>query len=158
MIRLPALLLALLAMIAGAAPCAAQTDPRTGRPLGPQRRFEGVYVTNFEIGYVYECEAALGACDDWQKIESRWLVGGTPDVERQLKDCAARWNGSRDRWALYAIAFMGRETLDRRPKSFLHGTERYVLVDRIAAFEMIGTDETIDWALPRYRRRPVMAC
>src|SRR5687767_2936108 len=96
MIRLPALLLVLLAMIAGAAPCAVQTDPGTGRPLGPEHRFEGVYVTNFEIGYVYECEAALGACDDWQKIESRWLVGGTPDVERQLMDCAARWNGSRD--------------------------------------------------------------
>ena len=156
--RLAGLILALLATIATFAPCGAQIDPTAGRSLGPERRFEGVYVTNFEIGYFFECQVAIGGCDDWDRQEARWLVGRTWEKERKLMACAAAWNGSRDRWALYAIAFVGRETLDRRKVKSMHGTERHVFLDSIAAFEMVGTDETIDWALPRYRRSPNMAC
>jgi hypothetical protein len=67
-------------------------------------------------------------------------------------------NGSIERWALFAIRFHGRETLDRRPKRFLHDTERYVVVDETPALELIGTGETVESALPRYRRLPAVRC
>ena len=117
-----------------------------------------LYVTSFEIGYFIECDPASGGCGDWLRQERRWLTGSSPADEQRLMDCIARWNGSRDRWALFAIAFRGRETLDRQPKRSSHDTERRVLLGEIEALEMIGTDETGAWTLPRYRRRPQMRC
>jgi hypothetical protein len=128
------------------------------RPLSAVHEFEGVYVTNFEIGYFVACDPATGGCDNWSKQELRWLVGEDWAREKMLMACVARWNGSRDRWALYAIRFQGQETLDRQPKQVLNDTERPVFFDRIEALELIGTDDTWEYELPRYRRKPRMGC
>lgn len=151
------MLLSLLAMISPL-PLSGQPAARPDRPLSAPREFLGVYVTNFEIGYFVECDPADGSCADWAHQEFRWLTGVSREDEQRLMGCIAQWNGSRDRWALYAVAFRGRETLDRRPRSFMHDTERRVVFDQILALEMIGTDETVGWLLPRYRRRPQMGC
>lgn len=92
------------------------------------------------------------------KQEPRWLVGNTPTVEARLIRCIARWNGSRDQWALYAITFNGRETLDRKPKQFLNDTEQRVVLDDLTTLELIGTDRTLEWTLPRYGHHPRMGC
>lgn len=34
------------------------------RPMGPERRYEGVYVTNFEIGFFVACNPPSGDCVD----------------------------------------------------------------------------------------------
>jgi hypothetical protein len=150
-------LLAGLALAAQSLPLAAEPGIAADRLLSPPRDFTGVYVTNFEIGYFVECDPA-GDCADWVQQEMRWLTGSTAQRESALMECIARWNGSRDRWALYAIFFRGRETLDRRPKRFMHDTERRVLLDDIIALELIGTDQTVGLLLPQYRREPRMAC
>lgn len=133
-------------------------SPPGARQLGPVRPFRGVYVTNFEIGYFIECDPARGECDNWVHREFLWLHGADGHPAMTLMACIARWNGSRDRWALYAIDFEGQESLDRQPKRFLHDTERWVYLHRLATLEMIGTDETVDRELPRYRRLPAMRC
>lgn len=138
-------------------PSAAQPPIPADRPMSAPRDFLGVYVTNFEIGYFVECDPN-GGCIDWVHREPRWLTGSSRDREVRLMDCIARWNGSRDRWALYAISFRGRETLDRRQRTLMHDTERRVLLDDLTALELIGTDATVDWLLPRYRRTPAMRC
>lgn len=151
--------LLLMLFLASQSICAlAQPGPAPDRPLSAMREFVGVYVTNFEIGYFVECDPEAGGCVEWLHQEPRWLTGSSGDREAHLMRCIARWNGSRDRWALYAIAFRGRETLDRQPKRFLHDTERRVLLEDLVALEMIGTDDTVGMLLPRYRRRPRMGC
>lgn len=151
-------LLAAIAFAVQSLPLVAQPGGASDRPLGPMRAFTGVYVTNFEIGYFVECDAPGGGCVDWVHQELRWLTGSSSQRESALMDCIARWNGSRDRWALYAISFRGRETLDRQPKQFLHDTEQRVLLDDLVALELIGTSETVDALLPRYTRQPDMSC
>ena len=151
-------LLLTVALAAQSLPLAAQPSIATERPLSRTRVFTGVYVTNFEIGYFVECDPGGGGCADWVQQESRWLNGSSREQDVRLSECIARWNGSSDRWALYAIEFRGRETLDRQPKRFLHDTERRVLLDDLVALELIGTDHTADWLLPRYGRRPTMTC
>ena len=152
-------LLSMIALAAQPLPAQLMAQPTTAeRPLSPMRDFVGVYVTNFEIGYFFECDVSGGGCSDWIRQEPRWLTGSSREREAELMLCIARWNGSRDRWALYAISFRGRETLDRQPKQFLHDTERRVLLDDLTALELIGTDRTVEWLLPRYRRRPTMGC
>ena len=150
-----------LCFIALIAPCPqvvhAEPSPASERQMSTPRTFEGVYVTNFEISYFVECRLDRGDCDDWLKGEVRWL-GVARSAEAHFLQCIVRWNGSHMRWALYAISFKGRETLERRPKQFLHDTEHYVVVDEVEALEMIGTDDTVEWALPRFRRRPTMKC
>lgn len=145
--------------LAGQSPAlAAQPGATTERPLSAPRDFTGVYVTNFEIGYFFECDPIGGGCTSALEQEPRWLTGSSSEREAGLMECIARWNGSRDRWALYAISFRGRETLDRQPKRFLHDTERRVLLDDLLALELIGTDQTVGLLLPQYRRRPSLAC
>jgi hypothetical protein len=125
--------------------------------MSATRAFEGVYVTNFEISFFVECRLDRGECDDWVKAEVRWLRVAR-GAEALFSRCIVRWNGSHHGWALFGIAFNGRETLDRRPKTFLNDTERYVVLDELNALEMIGTDHTVEWALPRFRHRPTMKC
>jgi hypothetical protein len=149
--------IALFALALQPIPLAAQPPVEADRPMSAPRDFLGVYVTNFEIGYFVECDPD-GGCTDWVHKEFLWLTGSSRDREVRLLDCIARWNGSRDRWALYAISFRGRETLDRRPLTFMHDTERRVVLDDLMALELIGTDDTVNWLLPRYRHRPQMGC
>jgi hypothetical protein len=151
-------LLVTVTLAAQAQPLVAQPSTPAERPLSPSRGFIGVYVTNFEISYFVECDPRGGGCADWVRQEPRWLSGSSREREVRLTECIVRWNGSRDRWALYAISFRGRETLDRQPKRFLHDTERRVLLDDLAALELIGTDQTADWLLPKYDRRPTVTC
>lgn len=147
-----------LAVLLATAPLAAQGGPEQPRTFGPRRTFAGVYVTNFEINYFVECDVAAGGCAGWLHHELISLRVAGPTLNRTITDCIARWNGSLERWALFAIRFEGRETLDRRPKLNMYGTERYVVIDEAPALELIGTDETVGWALPRYRRLPTMRC
>ena len=154
----PLCLLVALALAGQPLTAAARQPPPTERPLSQQREFHGVYLTNFEVGYFIECEIEAGGCVQWVQQEPRWLTGSSREREARFRDCIARWNGSHDRWGLYAISLQGRETLDRQPKYFLHDTERHVLFDDIRALELIGTDETVDQLLPTFRQRARLAC
>jgi hypothetical protein len=148
-----------LALLLGAASApAAQPVGAGDRPLSPTQTFEGVYVTNFEISYFVPCNLESGGCGDWEKQESRWLSASDRAEDNKLNACMARWNGSRDQWGLFAIVFRGRETLDRRPKQTMHDTERHIFVDEVKALELVGRDFTWEHELPRYRRKPRMAC
>jgi hypothetical protein len=147
-----------MALVVQSPPLVAQPGGTAERQLSLPRVFTGVYVTNFEIGYFVECDLRGGGCLNWVQQELRWLDGSSPERDVALMGCIAKWNGSRDRWAIYAISFRGRETLDRRPKQFLNDTERRVLFDDLLALELIGTDDTEQWLLPRYRRLPTMTC
>lgn len=150
--------LGILIALVAAAPATAQSRESEDRSMSAPRDFLGVYVTNFEISYFVECVPEQGTCDDWIRQEHRWLRGGSPESATRFNDCIAALNGSRDRWALYAISFQGRETLDRQPKAFLHDTEHHVFIDDLSALELIGTSETVEANLPRYRRHPTDLC
>jgi hypothetical protein len=151
-------LLTMLALAAQPLPLLAQSPLAPERRLSPRRDFTGVYITNFEISYFIECDPTDGSCDDFRPGEARWLAGSSPEREARLWRCIARWNGTHYRWARFAISFQGRETLDRQPKRFLHDTERHVLLDDLVALELVGTEQTLEWTGPRYRRRPTLGC
>jgi hypothetical protein len=126
--------------------------------LSPPRLFLGLYVTNFEVSYFVECDTSSGDCDNWLQRERRNLSGSSEAQESHLTNCVERWNGSVGRWALFAISFRGRETLDLQQRRLMYDTERRVLLDEILAMDLIGTDRTVAWALPRYRARPSVGC
>lgn len=153
-----ALKLGIMIALIASAPVTAQTAGSEPNPLSEPRDFLGVYVSNFEISYFVECVPEQGTCDNWIKQEQLWLNVGTPEIALRFNNCKAALNGSRDRWGLYAISFRGRETIDRQPKAFLHDAERHVVLDDLSALELIGTMETEEMNMPRYRRHPSLNC